>query len=368
MSLALWLAWAGIAPGIAIAQQTTIAPSGTSVMEMGVMQGMDQNSMPRMRMPADASNNSAPSPATKSKKESTKKSSDGKSGVSPQAMPEMSSAAMMGTPSGDISPMAHGSAPPPNQNGMESMPDMRVGPMQGGSAPPNARSPDYSQGVGYGSMKGMDMADNAVQSMVLIDQLEAVHGRDANGQDWEVEGWYGNDSNKLWIRTEGERSAGKFENGDLEALWNHSLAPYWSTQLGARQDVGVGPGRTWAAFGVQGVSPYWFELEATAYAGSSGRTAARVRAEYELLLAQKLILQPELEANLYGKDDLQRRIGTGLSDVQLGLRLRYEMRREFAPYIGVNFVNRMGTTADFARQYHQPVFDRQIVVGIRIWF
>ena len=151
-------------------------------------------------------------------------------------------------------------------------------------------------------------------------------------------------------------------------FWNHSLATYWSTQLGARQDFGIGPGRTWAAFGVQGIAPYWFELEATAYAGPYGRTAARVRAEYELLFTQKLILQPELEANFYGKDDPQRRIGSGLSDVQFGLRLRYEIRREFAPYIGVNFVDRVGTTADFARQDHQPVFDRQFVAGIRIWF
>ncbi|WP_458068488.1 copper resistance protein B [Rhodanobacter sp. BL-MT-08] len=302
--------------------------------------------MPGMPMPDQAS------PAAKP--------SDGMAGMSPDAMKGMSAS--------DMSSMGHESAPAPTKDAMGSMPGMSMGPMQGGNAPPNARSADYSQGVGYGPMKGMDMADNAAQSMLLIDQLEAVHGRDANGQDWEAEGWYGSDSNKLWVRTEGERSGGKFEDGDLEAFWNHSLAAYWSTQLGARQDFGVGPGRTWAAFGVQGISPYWFELEATAYAGPSGRTAARVRAEYELLFTQKLILQPELEANLYGKDDPQRRIGRGLSDVQFGLRLRYEIRRELAPYIGVNFVDRMGTTADFVRQDHQPVFDRQIVAGVRIWF
>ena len=266
--------------------------------------------------------------------------------------------------------MDHGAMPKTRQGGMpgmDSMPDMTIGPMQGGSPPLNARSPDYSDGVGYGSMKGMDMANNAPLGMLLIDQLEAFHGRDANGQGWEAEGWYGNDENKLWIRTEGERSRGKLDEGDVEALWSHSTATYWDTQLGVRHDLG-GPSRDWAAFGVQGLAPYWYELEATGYAGASGRTAVRLRADYELLFTQRLILQPELEANLYGKDDPQRHIGSGLSDIQFGLRLRYEIRRQFAPYIGMNWVRRIGATADYARQDHQPVLDRQIVAGARIWF
>ena len=391
-------------PVVATAQQAPATGGSTASMDMGSMPGMHQSSMPGMDMPAPSSSTSTPAktPVTKPKKKAAKKptaavpagspdttsgmdhgampgmimpgdsapaakSSDPASGKKPQAMPGLSADAMKGMKPGDMSSMPHGSTPS-SQSGMGSMPGMSMGPMQGGRAPPNARSPDYSQGVGYGSMKGEDMADIAAHSMLLIDQLEAVHGRDANGQKWEAQGWYGGDSNKLWLRTEGERSGGKFEGGDLEAFWNHSLAPYWSTQLGARQDFGVGPARSWAAFGVQGIAPYWFELEATVYAGASGRTAARVRAQYELLFTQKLILQPELEANLYGKDDPQRRIGSGLSDVQFGLRLRYEIRREFAPYIGVKFVDRVGTTADFARQDHQPVFDRQIVAGLRIWF
>lgn len=253
-------------------------------------------------------------------------------------------------------------------SGMDSMPDMTTAPMQGGTPPPNARSPDYSDGVTHGPMKGMDMADNAPVGMLLIDQLEAFHGSDANGQTWEAEAWYGNDVDKLWLRTEGERSGGTLEDADLEAFWNRNIATFWSTQLGIRHDFGEGPPRTWAAFGVQGLSPYWFELEATAYVGQSGRTAARLRAEYELLLTQQLILQPEAEINLYGKDDPARRIGSGLSDVQFGLRLRYEVNRQFAPYIGVNMIRRVGATADFAREDSQPVFDRQIVAGVRLWF
>ncbi|MEY2170237.1 copper resistance protein B [Rhodanobacter sp. FW106-PBR-LB-2-19] len=251
---------------------------------------------------------------------------------------------------------------------MQAMPGMTMGPMQGGRAPPDARSPDYSDGVGYGDMAGMERHDAKSLGMLLIDQLEAFHGLDANGQAWEAQGWYGSDTSKLWVRTEGERSGGRLEDGDVEAFWSHAVAAFWDSQLGVRQDFGAGPERTWAAFGVQGLAPYWFELEATGYIGANGRTAARLRADYELLFTQRLILQPEAEVNLYGKDDPQRRIGSGVSDVQFGLRLRYEFHRQFAPYIGVNWIRRIGTTADYARQDHQPVLDWQIVAGVRIWF
>jgi copper resistance protein B len=393
---------------LAATAQSAPASSSTSSMDMSSMPGMDHGSMAGMTMPAPAS--SAAKPATKAPAKKVKKkpvsapltpashAMDGMKGMDHSTMPNMDHGTMSdmpmpakpaasAAPAGDMSGMDHSSMPgmspgamqgmdhsamppkgPGDMTGMGAMPGMTMGPMQGGSPPPNARSPDYSDGVGYGSMKGMDMADNASLGMLLIDQLEAFHGRGANGQSWEAEGWYGNDENKLWVRTEGERSRGKLEDGDLEAFWNHNIATYWSTQLGARQDLGEGPKRTWAAFGVQGLAPYWFEVEATGYVGASGRTAARLRADYEMLFTQRLILQPEAEINLYGKNDPQRRIGSGVSDVQFGLRLRYEIRRQFAPYIGVNWVRRIGTTADYARQDHQPILDRQIVAGVRIWF
>ncbi|MEO8810446.1 MAG: copper resistance protein B [Rhodanobacter sp.] len=244
---------------------------------------------------------------------------------------------------------------------------MSMGSMQGGSAPPGARSPDYSDGVGYGSMNA-HLAGNDAIGKLLIDQLEVFDGRDGHGQSWELGGWYGSDENKLWIRSEGERSAGKVQDGDAEVLWNHAIAAYWGTQLGVRHDFGVGPGRSWAAFGVEGLAPYWFELEATGYAGSSGRTAARFRINHDVLFTQRLILTPELEANLYGRNDPARGIGSGLSDIQLGLRLRYEIRREFAPYIGINWIRRFGNTAEYARAEGEHTLDRQIVAGLRIWF
>jgi copper resistance protein B len=274
-------------------------------------------------------------------------------------MPGMDHGSMPGMDHGSMQNMDHGS-----------MHGMTMGPMQGGHPPPDARDPDYSAGVGYGPTHGIDMAmdDNARFAMLLIDQLETFHGKDGNGQQWEIEGWYGNDYDKLWLRTEGERSGGKLDDGSVEAFWNHTVATFWSTQLGVRTDAGEGPNRQWAAFGIQGLAPYWFELEATGYVGPSGRTAARFRAEYELFFTQRLILHPEFEANAYGKSDPARHIGSGLSDASLGLRLRYEFHRQFAPYIGVIWSRRVGGTADFAREDGQGLFDRQWVAGVRIWF
>jgi copper resistance protein B len=377
---------------LAAMAQSAPASSSASSMDMSSMQGMDHGSMPGTAMPAPAS--STANPATKAPiKKAGKKpvpasattashSGDDMKGMDHSVMSSMpmpvkpaASAAptddMSGMDHSDMVGMDHGALPKTAQGVMPvmgAMPGMTMGPMQGGRPPSNTRSPDYSDGVGYGSMKGMDMADNAPLGMLLIDRLEAFHGRDANGQNWEAEGWYGNDENKLWIRTEGERSRGQFDDSDLEVFWNRSIATYWSTQLGVRHDLDQGPGRTWAAFGVQGLTPYWFAVQATGYVGASGRTAARLRIDYEMLFTQRLILQPEAETNLYGKNDPQRRIGSGVSDVQFGLRLRYEIRREFAPYVGIDWIRRVGTTADYARAAGHHAFDQQLVAGFRIWF
>jgi copper resistance protein B len=283
------------------------------------------------------------------------------------AMPAMDHATMSGV---DHGAMNHASIPGMGQAAgtqKDAMSAMSMDSMQGGSAPPAARSPDYSEGVSYGAMKA-DMGGKRAIGMLLFDQLEAVNSRNGNGQSFELSGWYGQDLNKLWLRSEGDVSHGKLEDGDVEVFWNHAIATYWGSQLGMRHDLGSGPNRDWLAFGVEGLAPYWFKLEATGYVGESGRTAARLRANYEVLFTQRLILEPELEFNLYGKDDPARRIGSGLSDISLGLRLRYEIHREFAPYIGINWVRRVGTTADYARADGQHIFDQQLVAGIRIWF
>lgn len=138
--------------------------------------------------------------------------------------------------------------------------------------------------------------------------------------------------------------------------------------MGLRQNSGVGPDRSWLAFGVQGLAPYWFEVDATAYVGDGGRTALRLGAECELLVTQRLILQPRVEADLYGKGDPARDIGKGLSDLTAGVRIRYEFSRQFAPYVGVEWANRFGETADLARAAGEPTRNTRCVAGVRLWF
>jgi copper resistance protein B len=253
---------------------------------------------------------------------------------------------------------------------MQDMHDVDMSSMQGGRAPPDARDPDYSEGQSMSTMPGMSdsMNDSARFGKVLIDQLEYVHSANANGVALDAQAYYGGDLDKILFKVDGERTDGRLRDTRTEALWDHAVTAFWDTQLGVRHDFGDGPARTWAAFGVQGLSPYWFDIEATVYVGQSGRTAARVEAEYDVMLTQRLIFTPDLEINAYGKSDPGRRIGSGLSNVELGLRLRYEITRQFAPYIGVDWNRRIGNTADLARAAGEPAFDHQIVAGIRIWF
>ena len=214
----------------------------------------------------------------------------------------------------------------------------------------------------------MQMDDTARTAKVLFDQLEWRNPAEGNATVWDAWGWYGGDYNKAWLRTEGERVGGTTQNARADLLWDHIFARWWSVQSGGRRDFGEGPARTWAAIGVQGLAPDWFDTEATFYVGDQGRTAVRLKTEYQLLFTQRLILQPEGEANLYGKPDPPRQLGSGLSDLEIALRLRYEVRREFSPYVGVVWSRRFGGTADRVRQSGGDVSDVQFVAGLRAWF
>jgi copper resistance protein B len=214
----------------------------------------------------------------------------------------------------------------------------------------------------------MQMDDRGRTGTLLLDQLEWRNTAEGNAAVWDAEGWYGGDYNKVWVRSEGEHVGGKAQGARADLLWDHTIARWWSVQAGGRQDFGGGSGRTWAALGVQGLAPYWFNTETTFYVGGQGRTALRLKSEYELLFTQRLILQPEAEANLYGKSDPARQLGSGLSDLEVGLRLRYEVRRELAPYIGVVWARQFGGTADRVRESGGNPSDVQFVAGVRAWF
>lgn len=218
------------------------------------------------------------------------------------------------------------------------------------------------------NMDIMEMNDDPLIAKFMLDKLEYVHGDQADSMVWDGRLRLGYDLNKLWIRSEGQRAQGKTQDADAELLWGHTYATYWDVMTGIRHDFGTGPSRDWAALGIQGLAPYKFDVEATAYVGTSGRAAMRLKTAYDLLLTQRMVLTPELDANLYTKDDIERGIGAGLSDTSLGLRLRYEIRREFSPYIGVNYVQKYGKTADIARTNGDPAHDLQLVAGVHIWF
>jgi len=210
--------------------------------------------------------------------------------------------------------------------------------------------------------------DDPVLAKVMIDQLEV---RATDGPDpWVLDAqmWIGQDLNKLWLKTEVEQLDGQTEEAEVQALYSRAIASYWDLQVGWRHDIRPKPNRDWLAIGFEGLAPYWFEIDAAAFVGESGQLAARLEAEYEWMFTQRWVLSPEMEVNLHTKNDQQTGTGSGLSDLELGLRLRYEIRREFAPYIGVNWTKKFGNTADFARDEGEDSSDVQIVAGVRVWF
>ncbi len=213
-----------------------------------------------------------------------------------------------------------------------------------------------------------DAGDDPLLLTVILDQMEMREAAGNNSFSWDGEGWLGYDLQKFWVKAEGERTAGNTDEAELQFLYSKAIARYWDFQLGVRYDFEPSPSRSWAVIGVKGLAPYFFDIDAAVFIGQSGRTALRFETEYELLLTQRLILAPDIEINLYGKNDPNVGIGSGLSDIEAGLRLRYEIRREVAPYIGVNWSRLFGNTADFARIAGESTSETQFVIGLRAWF
>lgn len=213
------------------------------------------------------------------------------------------------------------------------------------------------------------MDDRQTFAHVLFNQLEGRTGDGETEFRWDGEGWIGGDVNRLWLKSEGFAGHGKVTDGDHEALYDRPIPRmrYFDAQVGMRADLDSYPRRTWVALGIEGTAPYFFEFEPTLYIRGGGNVAGRIQSSYELLLTQRLALEPEAELNLYNQDDPERKIGSGLSEVDAGLRLRYEFSRKFAPYIGWSYHGEYGDTARYAREAGGSSGLSQFVFGLRVW-
>lgn len=223
----------------------------------------------------------------------------------------------------------------------------------------------------FPDLGGMDMKHHMrtpLLAYLLVDQLEWQDADEGSTLSWQLGGWLGYDYNRLWWRSEGARVAGEYEAAEAHLLYGRAIARWWDLVVGLRQDVEPGPSRAYAALGVQGLAPYWFETQFTVYAGSGGQFGGRLELEYELLLSNRLILQPVLELEAWRRSEPERGLGRGLAEAEAGLRLRYEIRRELAPYVGLNYARAFGETADLLSAHGEDSDALALVAGLRFWF
>lgn len=212
--------------------------------------------------------------------------------------------------------------------------------------------------------------DNENFAVFFGDRLEYQTREGADAVLWDVQAWVGADYDKLWFKSEGEYGTDKdrFEQAQAELYYSRNIASFWDLQLGIRHDFEPDPERTFAALAVQGLAPLWFEVEATAYISEDGDVSAALEAEYDLLLSQRLILQPRFETGIAIQEVEEYGVGQGINDIELGLRLRYHIRREFAPYVGVSWSRKLGETADLAEDEGEDTSITSFVAGIKFWF
>ncbi len=200
-----------------------------------------------------------------------------------------------------------------------------------------------------------------------VEQLEYRLKNGANVLAWDAHAWVGTDDHKAWLETEGEKPNGeRLEQGEFRLLFGRRISDYFDGRVGIRYDVAPSPDRGFAVFSLHGLAPYWFEVDASAFVSHEGEVSARFSADYELLITQRMILQPSMEVDLAAQSVRERGLGSGLNDLELGLRLRYEFVRNFAPYVGIHWERKFGGTADLAREEGEDAEDLAFVVGVRL--
>ena len=204
---------------------------------------------------------------------------------------------------------------------------------------------------------------------VMSNIAEAQFGKGPTGFEWDAEGWYGGDINRLWVKSEGEGAFGQsVEKAEVQALYSRAVGPYFNLQAGLRYDFKPNPSRVYAVAGFEGLAPSFFDVEGALFLSNKGELMARVEGTYDQRVTQRLILQPRAELNFAAQSSREIGVGSGLSDAEIGLRLRYDIRREFAPYVGVQYRRAFGKTANYLRDQGEDVGGFQFLVGVRAWF
>jgi len=214
---------------------------------------------------------------------------------------------------------------------------------------------------------GQAMRDDRAYAHALFDELEGRLGS-MDLFRWDAEGWFGTNDDRLWLKSEGIARSGSVDDGDQELLYDRPVSPYFDLQGGLRYDLDSLAGRGWAALGIQGLAPGFFNVSATLYASDAGHYAAKLQASYDALLTQRLILQPLLEVNAYTRADLARDVGPGVSDLDTGLRLRYEITRKCAPYVGVTYRRISGPVSGTRQTLNTSLGTGwHATLGVRAW-
>jgi copper resistance protein B len=263
-----------------------------------------------------------------------------------------------------------------DMTGMAGMPNMVSPDTEIGNTPAPAPPTDHAADMVFGadqmaaSRKMLRHENGGMPAYSVVFNLAEYRvqkGADANR--WDGEGWFGGDINRFVVKTEGEGAVGgRVESGEVQALYSRAINPWFNLQAGVRHDFKPGPARTYAAIGFEGIAPYWFEVEGALFLSDKGDLLGRLEGYYDQRITQKLILQPRVELNFAAQDVPANGIGSGLSDAELGLRLRYEIKREFAPYVGISWESKVGDSARFARTAGDRVQATSLVLGIRTGF
>lgn len=207
---------------------------------------------------------------------------------------------------------------------------------------------------------------NHLGSLVLAERLELNNNDGDAAMAFEGQAWIGGDVQKLWFKVDAEQDAEetRLEEFEVQALYSRAVSAFWDLQAGIRHDVRPNPQRTYATIGLQGIAPYWFEIDSTLFVSEHGDVSARVEAEYEIRVSQRLLLQPRIEMNMAFSDDDDVGATSGRVDLSSGLRLRYEVTPRFAPYVGVRWQGSIGSNS-----YERPSGDPfSLVAGVRFWF